>query len=109
MFGTTALTVLTAQNTAGVLSVQALPETFVSEQLEAVRSDFDISAVKVGMLYSVPVIETVKAFLASLSPDIPVVLDPVCISKAGSPLLEENAVEALRSLLPYATRRRARP
>jgi hydroxymethylpyrimidine/phosphomethylpyrimidine kinase len=103
LFGTTALTVLTAQNTEGVNAIEPLPATFVTEQLEAVRSDFTVAAVKIGMLYSIPIINAVKEFLATLSKDIPVVFDPVCISKAGSPLLQDDAVDALRSLLPFAT------
>lgn len=101
LFGTSVITVLTAQNTIGVRSIAELTPRFVEEQLEAVAEDFEIAAVKVGMLYSKAIIETVDSFLSRL--DIPIVIDPVSISKAGSPLLQEDALEALPILFRHAT------
>jgi hydroxymethylpyrimidine/phosphomethylpyrimidine kinase len=101
VFGASVLTVLTAQNTAGVRSIQEIPAIFVKEQLEAVRDDFEIAAIKVGMLYSREIIETVHDFLSTVS--CPIVIDPVCISKAGSPLLQEDALAKLPSLFAFAS------
>jgi len=102
VFGTSAITVLTAQNTKGVYAIESLPASFVKAQIAAVLDDFEVSAIKIGMLYSKEIIEVVKAMIETLD-GIPIVLDPVFISKAGSPLLEEDAVEALKTLFPYAT------
>jgi len=101
VFGTSVITVLTAQNTTGVRAVSEVAPEFIAEQLAAVQEDFEIAAVKVGMLYSVPIIKTVASFLSTCK--APVVIDPVGISKAGSPLLREDAFDALQTLFPYAT------
>lgn len=101
VFGTSAITVLTAQNTQGVNDIHTLPASFVKAQIQAVLDDFDVSAIKIGMLYSQEIIESVKEIIAAL--DIPIVFDPVFISKAGSPLLQKEAVEAMKELFKYAT------
>jgi hydroxymethylpyrimidine/phosphomethylpyrimidine kinase len=101
VFGTSAITVLTAQNTTGVDSIHPIDPGFIQAQIESVTRDFDIAAIKVGMLYSKPIIETVGQILKHT--DVPVVLDPVFISKAGSKLLEAEAIEALKELMGYAT------
>ena len=66
-----------------------------------VMEDLPVKAVKIGMLYSAELIRVVERFVKGIS--IPVVLDPVFLSKAGSPLLQSDAVEAMRALFPYAT------
>ncbi|MBN2782937.1 MAG: bifunctional hydroxymethylpyrimidine kinase/phosphomethylpyrimidine kinase, partial [Campylobacterales bacterium] len=101
VFGTTAITVLTAQNTTGVSDIHEVPKNFVKAQLEAIKEDFEISAIKIGMLYSSQIMEVVEDFIKDL--DIPIVLDPVFISKAGSPLLNEEAVNSMKRLFNYAT------
>lgn len=101
VFGTSVITVLTAQNTSGVTAIQSVPAAFVSAQIKAVLDDFDVAAIKIGMLYSTDIIEAVRAAIAGS--DIPMVLDPVFISKAGSPLLQEEAVEKMKELFEYAT------
>ncbi|MDD5716835.1 MAG: bifunctional hydroxymethylpyrimidine kinase/phosphomethylpyrimidine kinase [Sulfuricurvum sp.] len=93
VFGTSAITVLTAQNTTGVQSIHPVPAHFVAAQIESVLRDFRLSAIKIGMLYSREIIETITSIIAPL--DIPIILDPVCISKAGSPLLQDDAISAL--------------
>lgn len=100
VFGTSALTVLTAQNTTGVTDIQEVSPSFVKEQIQAVLKDFDVAAIKIGMLYSKEIIEVVKEAIKELK--MPIVLDPVFISKAGSPLLKEDAVEAMKELFKYA-------
>jgi hydroxymethylpyrimidine/phosphomethylpyrimidine kinase len=101
VFGTSVITVLTAQNTGGVTGIQSVPAEFVSAQIKAVMDDFDVAAIKIGMLYSSDIIEAVKASIAKCN--IPVVLDPVFISKANSPLLQNDAVEKMKELFAYAT------
>lgn len=101
VFGTTAVTVLTAQNTTGVRGISPVDPDFVQAQVEAVLEDFHVDAVKIGMLYSVPIIERVRAIIAALK--VPVVLDPVFLSKAGSPLLQPDAVDAMKTLFEHVT------
>lgn len=101
VFGASAITVLTAQNTQGVTDIHALPASFVKAQIQAVLDDFDVSAIKIGMLYSQDIIESVKELIATL--DIPIVFDPVFISKAGSSLMQKEAVDAMKGLFKYAT------
>ena len=100
-FGCSVLTVLTAQNTTGVRSISEVKSDFVKEQLDAVFEDFDVKAVKIGMLFSNDIINTVRDFIKELN--IPIVIDPVFISKAGSKLLSDDAVENMKTLFPYAT------
>lgn len=102
VFGVTAITVLTAQNTKGVVSIAEVPKGFVSEQLNAIMADFEIAAIKIGMLYNISIIEEVEEFLKKTK-NIPIVFDPVFISKAGSKLLQDDAIEPLKRLLAYST------
>lgn len=94
------LTALTAQNTQGVAAVQAIPAEFVSAQIQAIFADIQVAAIKIGMLHNQQIITAVAEQLAKLS-DIPVVLDPVMISKSGHTLLAENAVRQLKKLFPH--------
>lgn len=99
VFGTSVLTVLTAQNTKGVSDIFCVDANFVKAQLEAVFDDFEVAAVKIGMLFSNEIIDVVRDFIKDLS--IPIVFDPVFISKAGSKLLNDDAIENMKSILPY--------
>ncbi len=98
-FGCSALTVLTAQNTQGVTNIQEISPSFVQEQIQRVLEDFDVSAIKIGMLFSNEIIDIVRETIKDL--DIPIVFDPVFISKAGSKLLNNDAIENLKTLFPY--------
>ena len=102
VFGTSAVTAVTVQNTVGVTAVHALPADLVTAQIEAVATDIGVDAVKTGMLANAAIVEAVAAAIASL--DLPrVVVDPVMVAKSGDRLLEEEAIAALRSeLLPLA-------
>ncbi len=100
LFGTSAITVLTAQKTSGVVGIQEVDASFVAAQINAVLEDFNVAAIKIGMLYSKAIIEAVREVIQDLH--IPIVLDPVFISKAGSTLLQEDAIESMRTLFPYA-------
>jgi hydroxymethylpyrimidine/phosphomethylpyrimidine kinase len=100
--GMSAIVALTAQNTIAVTAVHELPPAFVVAQLDAVFDDIGVDAVKTGMLYSREMIETVAAYLAERP--VPLVVDPVMVASSGATLLEEDAVEALVTLLfPVAT------
>ncbi|KZE37406.1 hydroxymethylpyrimidine/phosphomethylpyrimidine kinase [Bhargavaea cecembensis] len=103
VFGTSALTAVTAQNTLGVHGVWPLGPDAVRAQMEAVFADFDVSAVKTGMLFSAEIIGEVTAGLAAAGSPV-LVVDPVMIAKGGAHLLREEAVEAMREkILPMAT------
>ncbi len=98
VYGASAITALTAQNTQGVDAVLVVPPDFVARQIKVVARDLDIGAIKIGMLATSEIIEAVAGQLDTL-PDVPVVLDPVMVAASGDPLLDENAVETLRALL----------
>lgn len=101
--GTSALTCVTAQNTLGVNRVDGLPAAAVAAQIEAVSQDMVIGAVKTGMLLNADIISTVARQLARLSLNRQLVVDPVMVSRAGVPLIDAAAVQALRQeLLPLA-------
>jgi hydroxymethylpyrimidine/phosphomethylpyrimidine kinase len=102
VFGTSAITAVTAQNTLGVIAWAPLSTDLVTAQIEAVVGDIGADAVKIGMLATAAIVETVAAAIAAL--DLPlVVVDPVMIAKGGDRLLEQDAVDALRTeLLPRA-------
>ncbi len=102
VFGTCAITAVTAQNTLGVVCWQALPADLITAQIEAVAGDLGADAVKIGMLATAAIVEAVAAAIRAL--DLPqVVVDPVMIAKGGDRLLDADAVAALGSeLLPQA-------
>jgi len=103
VFGTSAVTLITAQNTVGVSSVHMLPVKVILEQIEAVASDLHPQATKTGALGSAEVIEAV-AWAVDHHGLAQLVVDPVMISKHGDRLLGPEAIEALRRhLLPKAT------
>ena len=103
VYGTSAITAVTAQNTVGVTAVQELPPGIVAAQIDAVATDIPPDAVKTGMLSSAAIIEVVAA--KAREHDFPnLVVDPVMVAKSGDRLLHEDAVAALRDLLlPLAT------
>jgi len=101
-YAATAITALTAQDTHDVYGVVPVEPAFIRQQMEVVLADIGADAVKLGMLHDQPVIDTVCDVLETV-PDIPVVADPVMVAKGGARLLNEDAVDALRSrLLPLA-------
>lgn len=103
VFGTSAITAITVQNTLGVHGVYPLPPEAVEQQMEAVLSDIGADAVKTGMLFSADIIRRVAASLSRFDPR-PLVVDPVMIAKGGAALLQSEAVDALRQqLFPLAT------
>ena len=103
VYGMTAITAVTVQNTKGVSGYEELSPETVGEQIRAVVNDIGVDAAKTGMLASAPIIEAVATAIEETG--IPnLVVDPVFVSKHGHPLLAEDAVGALRSrILPLAT------
>ncbi len=98
VYGTSAITAITAQNTKGVAAVQALPADMVIAQIEAIAGDIGADAVKTGMLATAAIVEAVAAAIDTL--ELPnVVVDPVMLAKGGDRLLEDEAVAALKSEL----------
>lgn len=101
--GLSAITALTAQNTRGVTAVHVPPAEFLRTQIDACFDDFEIGAVKLGMLANAEVIHAVADALEVHRPRF-VVLDPVMVATSGAKLLADDALDALRSrLLPLAT------
>ena len=102
VFGMSALTAVTAQNTCKVHGIVELPPEFVRLQIEAVVDDIGVDAVKTGMLSSVAIIEAVAEALTAARIDR-LVVDPVMVAKGGDRLLREDAQDALaEKLLPLA-------
>jgi hydroxymethylpyrimidine/phosphomethylpyrimidine kinase len=100
IYGTSAITAVTAQNTCGVRSWQALAPALVREQIEAVVEDIGCDAVKIGMLATAEIVSAVASAIRALKLSN-LVLDPVMVAKGGDRLLHEEAVTAIRgSLLP---------
>jgi hydroxymethylpyrimidine/phosphomethylpyrimidine kinase len=98
VFGTCAITAITAQNTRGVTAVEELSASIIAAQIDAVLDDIGADAAKTGMLSSVPIIEVVSRKLREWKvPNL--VVDPVMVAKSGDKLLRDDAVEALKVLL----------
>ncbi|WP_318462119.1 bifunctional hydroxymethylpyrimidine kinase/phosphomethylpyrimidine kinase [Photobacterium leiognathi] len=96
------ITAITAQNTLGVSAVHPIPLPIIEKQLDAVFSDLNIVAVKVGMLADSDIIELVAAKIRQYQPRF-LVVDPVMIATSGDPLLKQTAIETLKTaLLPLA-------
>jgi hydroxymethylpyrimidine/phosphomethylpyrimidine kinase len=103
VYGASVITALTAQNTRGVTGIHHVPAAFVTAQIDAVFADLDVSAVKIGMVAELSVIDAIAAGLARWSPKH-VVLDPVMVATSGDRLLATEAVDALRTkLIPRAS------
>ena len=102
VFGMSAVTAVTVQNTRGVFGIQEMTPEVVGGQIDCLFDDIAIHAVKIGMVASVALIEAIAAALTDRDRP-PVVLDPVMISKSGFPLLQEAAQSALvAQLFPLA-------
>jgi hydroxymethylpyrimidine/phosphomethylpyrimidine kinase len=100
-YAMTAVTVLTAQNTLGVSAIEPVAPTLVAEQIEACRSDIGVDAVKVGMLGSAEVAETVASALDGLQ--APIVFDPVMVATSGAILADPPTIAAFEHLMSVAT------
>jgi len=101
-YGMSVITALTAQNTRGVEAIHAVPLDFIEKQAQAVFSDIKPDAVKTGMLLSAGIIERVADILKKYKPPH-IVIDPVMVAQSGDPLIDDDAMDAVkRLLLPLA-------
>ncbi|MCG7608388.1 bifunctional hydroxymethylpyrimidine kinase/phosphomethylpyrimidine kinase [Mycolicibacterium sp. (ex Dasyatis americana)] len=106
LHGCVAITAVTVQNSVGVKGFHEVPLDVVAGQISAVTSDIGIQAAKTGMLASSEIITTIAETWRAegLAATVPLVVDPVCASMHGDPLLHHSALEALRTeLFPLAT------
>jgi hydroxymethylpyrimidine/phosphomethylpyrimidine kinase len=103
VFGTTAITAVTAQNTHGVQRILAMPADLVTAQIEAVVTDLRPAAVKIGMLASADIVLAVAGAIRRFDLSH-IVVDTVMVATGGTPLLDAGAVALLQQdLLPLAT------
>jgi hydroxymethylpyrimidine/phosphomethylpyrimidine kinase len=103
VYGTSAITAITAQNTVGVSAICALSPKLVAAQIDAVMEDIGADAVKTGMLANAAIIETVARKIRQHRLE-KVVVDPVMVATSGDLLITKSAVAALRArLIPLAT------
>jgi hydroxymethylpyrimidine/phosphomethylpyrimidine kinase len=100
-YAMTAITAITAQNTLGVTSVQALSPQMVAAQIDACTSDIGVDVIKIGMLGSPEIAQVVANRLAALG--VPVVFDPVMISTSGSVLADAATIAAFERLMALST------
>ncbi|MCZ6629031.1 MAG: bifunctional hydroxymethylpyrimidine kinase/phosphomethylpyrimidine kinase [SAR324 cluster bacterium] len=111
VFGTSAITAITAQNPQGVAAVQGVEPQLAAQQIAQVMDYFKVGAVKIGLLYSAEIIHAVAEALEqaiaqrnSGEEKLPVVVDPVMIATSGARLLKEDAVDALgKRIFPLAS------
>ena len=102
VYGMSAITALTAQNTTGVSGILEVPPEFLKQQLDAVFDDIRPDAVKIGMVSSSALIETIAQSLKDWKAEN-IVVDPVMVATSGSVLMENSAVRTLKEkLLPLA-------
>jgi hydroxymethylpyrimidine/phosphomethylpyrimidine kinase len=108
VYGTSAITAITAQNPGGVSAIQGIEPAVVAAQIEAVLDYFPVGAIKLGMLLSAEIVEAVAGSLAPRltaagGGRIPLVVDPVMVATSGAKLLNDDAVSALeRQIFPLA-------
>ena len=101
VFGASAITAITAQNTHGVRAVHAIPPGIVRSQIDAVCDDLDVKAIKIGMVADAAIVDAIADALEGR--DIPVLLDPVMVAGSGDRLLDEGAeARLIERLLPRA-------
>ena len=100
VYACTAITAVTAQNTTGVQGIVNLEPSFVVEQINSVLNDFKVDAIKIGMLSNHKIIDAVYETLKDTN--IPIILDPVAVSRSGFKLIDDDAVESLKKLFDLA-------
>ena len=98
VYGTTAITAVTAQNTRGVRAVFSLPPAIVAAQIDAVCDDFNVAAIKIGMLPNLQIVDVVADALRRHRPPF-VVLDPVMIASSGDALIGPDVASAMKARL----------
>jgi len=101
-YAASVVTVLVAQNTQGVQSIQEIPLPFIQQQLDSVFSDLHLAAIKLGLLYKREIIDLVTQNLERYRPPF-IILDPVITAQSGDALLQANTTAAFTNLFPLAT------
>lgn len=101
VYGAAVITALTAQNTQGVFAIHDVPADFIAAQINAVFTDLEVGAVKIGILGTAAAVDVVAAALDRYRPRN-MVLDPVMVASSGDQLLAANALGRLRELLARA-------
>lgn len=97
-FGTSAITAVTVQNTCGVSGIHSIPPSIVGDQIRAVMDDIKPAAIKIGMVHSADLANTIAETLQDY-PHVPVVLDPVMVATSGDKLIEDSTIDVLRKVL----------
>jgi hydroxymethylpyrimidine/phosphomethylpyrimidine kinase len=98
VYATSAVTAVTAQNTRGVRAVFALPPAIVAAQIDAIFEDFNVAAVKIGMVANLEIVEALAGALLRHRPPF-IVLDPVMVASSGASLISEAALSAMKTRL----------
>lgn len=96
VFATSAITAITAQNTQRVKSIQPISPEILRDQITSVLEDFDIGAIKTGMLFND---ENMKIIYETYRDNIPMVVDPVMIATSGSNLIQEKSIFSIKKYL----------
>ena len=97
-YAMTAITAITSQNTTGVLSISKVPENEIKKQIEFTSKDIKPDAIKIGMLHSSKVINTVINSLKKIRVK-KIILDPVMVAKGGTKLIDDKSIQILRTRL----------
>ena len=104
LYAASAITAVTAQNTMGVRAIEAVSPAMLSAQIEAVLEDFDVKAIKIGMIYNSENVTAIRESLQKCGYQGPIVLDPVLVATSGDSLSDETLVKAMQTeLFPIAT------
>lgn len=98
-YGMTVVTALTAENTQGVSGIHVVPTDFVAEQMDTLLADITPDATKIGMLVNAEIADLIGNYLPRLTNTV---LDPVMVATSGDPLMDEDAIDGIRRLLPLA-------
>lgn len=101
-FAASVITATTAQNTQGVIDIHPIPLLHIEKQLDAVLSDIDFGAIKIGMLHSCEIIQIVKEKLDNYNIKN-IVLDPVMVATSGDKLIVDKAISCLKKFLPHTS------
>ena len=102
VYGTTAITVVTSQNTKGVRDVSVLDLSMISSQIDCLVEDFDLRAIKTGMLFTPDIVKIVSDKAKEYKWE-KLIVDPVMVSESGDSLLEDDAINSyVKDLIPIS-------
>ncbi|MFD2263616.1 bifunctional hydroxymethylpyrimidine kinase/phosphomethylpyrimidine kinase [Lacibacterium aquatile] len=103
-YATTAVTALTARDTKGAMEIQPVPASFVQQQMRLALTDIGADVIHLGALHTAELINAVTDVIEELAPGLPVILDPVAVTKSGRSMLDQEGMRHLKiRLLPIAT------